>query len=320
MFLMAFASAVETIDLTASYFVPDPLIDRTLLEARRRGVRVRILVPGTHIDSEVVRLSSRSGWGPLLDAGVEIFEYQPTMMHAKALIVDRLLVSVGSTNVDLRSFQLNDEASLNVYDRGVRRADDRGVRGRPGQGGALHGRTVAPPAVDREVPRDGGPADPLAAVSLPVTLRRAVPATIALRTPRPPRHDACAGDRGRGARRRGHRRAARARALRRDRPQRHGARRRRNAALPRRRRHRRRVDRARRRPGRGPGRGRDRRHRALRRARLHQHPQPRDARRTGHGRQHAHPGRHDRDRERRRQRPARPRRRSWPARRRAAWR
>jgi cardiolipin synthase A/B len=117
MFLMAFAAAVETIDLTASYFVPDPLIDRTLLEARRRGVRVRILVPGTHIDSEVVRLSSRSGWGPLLDAGVEIFEYQPTMMHAKALVVDRLLVSVGSTNVDLRSFQLNDEASLNVYDR-----------------------------------------------------------------------------------------------------------------------------------------------------------------------------------------------------------
>jgi cardiolipin synthase len=117
MFLLAFASAVESIDLTASYFVPDPLIDRALLEARQRGVRVRLVVPGTHIDSEVVRLSSRAGWGPLLAAGVEIHEYQPTMMHSKVLVVDRELVSVGSTNVDLRSFQLNDEASLNVYDR-----------------------------------------------------------------------------------------------------------------------------------------------------------------------------------------------------------
>jgi cardiolipin synthase len=119
MFLMAFAGAVRSIDLTASYFVPDPLIDRALLDARQRGVRVRLLVPGKHIDSEVVRLSSRSGWGPLLAAGVEIHEYQPTMMHAKALVVDGELVSVGSTNVDLRSFQLNDEASLNVYDRGL---------------------------------------------------------------------------------------------------------------------------------------------------------------------------------------------------------
>jgi cardiolipin synthase A/B len=117
MYLMAFAAAARTIDLTASYFVPDPLIDRALVEARQRGVRVRILVPGHHIDSEVVRLSSKAGWGPLLAAGVEIFEYQPTMMHAKALVVDGELVSVGSTNVDRRSFQLNDEASLNIYDR-----------------------------------------------------------------------------------------------------------------------------------------------------------------------------------------------------------
>jgi cardiolipin synthase len=67
----------------------------------------------------VVRLSSRAGWGPLLAAGVEIYEYQPTMMHSKAVVVDGELVSVGSTNVDLRSFQLNDEASLNVYDRAL---------------------------------------------------------------------------------------------------------------------------------------------------------------------------------------------------------
>ena len=81
-------------------------------------VRVRVLVPGEHIDSETVRLASKASWGPLLEQGVEIHEYLPTMMHNKLLIVDRELVSVGSTNFDSRSFRLNDEASLNVYDKG----------------------------------------------------------------------------------------------------------------------------------------------------------------------------------------------------------
>lgn len=117
MFLMSIAAAERTIDITASYFVSDVLLDRALLEARERGVRIRILLPGPHIDSEVVRLASKSRWGPLLQAGVAIYEYQPTMMHTKAFIVDGEMVSVGSTNIDLRSFQLNDEASLNVYDR-----------------------------------------------------------------------------------------------------------------------------------------------------------------------------------------------------------
>jgi cardiolipin synthase len=80
-------------------------------------VRIRIIVPGTHIDTEVVRKASRAGWGELLGAGAQIHEYQPTMFHCKTLIVDRLLVSVGSTNFDNRSFRLNDEANLNVYDR-----------------------------------------------------------------------------------------------------------------------------------------------------------------------------------------------------------
>ncbi|MBL2462895.1 cardiolipin synthase B, partial [Klebsiella pneumoniae] len=89
---------------------------------RRRGVRVRILLPGPHIDSDIVRIASRGGWGPLLAEGVEIYEYQPTMMHAKMLIVDEAMVSVGSTNFDIRSFQLNDEASLNIYDEDFARA------------------------------------------------------------------------------------------------------------------------------------------------------------------------------------------------------
>jgi len=116
MYLMAIAAAEHTIDLEASYFVPDELISKALVSARQRGVRIRVLVPGEHIDSDTVRLASKAAWGELLRAGVEIHEYQPTMMHNKLLVVDREMVSVGSTNFDSRSFRLNDEASLNIYD------------------------------------------------------------------------------------------------------------------------------------------------------------------------------------------------------------
>ena len=116
MYLMAIAAAERSIDLQAAYFVPDALIIKALLAARHRNVRVRVVLPGKHIDSETVRLASKAQWGELLEAGVEIHEYQPTMMHNKLLIVDGLMVSVGSTNFDVRSFRLNDEASLNVYD------------------------------------------------------------------------------------------------------------------------------------------------------------------------------------------------------------
>ena len=75
-------------------------------------------MPGENTDSDAARMASKAAWGPLLLAGVEMYEYEPTMFHNKMLIVDHELVSVGSTNFDLRSFQLNDEASLNVYDAG----------------------------------------------------------------------------------------------------------------------------------------------------------------------------------------------------------
>ena len=116
MYLMTIAATTRTLDIAASYFVPDELVIKALTAARDRGVRVRILLPGKHIDSDAVRLASRREWGPLLLAGVEIREYQPTMMHNKVLIADGIMVSVGSTNLDIRSFRLNDEASLNVYD------------------------------------------------------------------------------------------------------------------------------------------------------------------------------------------------------------
>lgn len=117
MYLMTIAAAERTIDLAASYFVPDTLISQALIAARKRGVRVRVMVPGEHIDSFTVHIASKASWGPLLKCGIEIYEYEPTMLHLKLLVVDGEMASVGSTNFDIRSFRLNDEASLNVYDR-----------------------------------------------------------------------------------------------------------------------------------------------------------------------------------------------------------
>ena len=118
MYLMSITAAKDTIDLSSSYFVPDELTIKALVAASQRGVKVRIITPGDDIDSAIVRAASRARWGPLLQAGIEIAEYQPTMYHVKALVVDSLMVSVGSTNFDNRSFSLNDEANLNVVDAG----------------------------------------------------------------------------------------------------------------------------------------------------------------------------------------------------------
>ena len=115
MYLLAIAAVTRSIDLQAAYFIPDRLVVDALIAARQRGASVRLLVPGRYIDSALVRMASRRRWGRLLAAGVEIHEYQPTMMHNKMLILDGELVSVGSTNFDMRSFDLNDEASLNIY-------------------------------------------------------------------------------------------------------------------------------------------------------------------------------------------------------------
>lgn len=117
MYLLSINAAQHSIRIANAYFVPDDLTVKTLADARKRGVEVQILVPGTTIDTELVRKASRARWGKLLAAGVQIFEYQPTMLHNKVMVVDDLWVSVGSTNFDNRSFRLNDEANLNVYDQ-----------------------------------------------------------------------------------------------------------------------------------------------------------------------------------------------------------
>lgn len=116
MYHLALTAAEKTVDLSMAYFVPDALSQRILMDALRRGVRVRLITPGPITDTQTVRAASRQTWGPLLAAGAEIYEYQPTMYHCKVMIVDNLMVSVGSTNFDSRSFRLNDEANLNIYD------------------------------------------------------------------------------------------------------------------------------------------------------------------------------------------------------------
>jgi cardiolipin synthase A/B len=116
MYLLAVTAASRSIDLSAACFVPDRLTQQALVDALKRGVKLRIVLPGKHIDSDAVRGASRATWGPLLSAGAVIAEYGPTMYHCKLMIVDGVLTSVGSTNFDNRSFRLNDEATLNIVD------------------------------------------------------------------------------------------------------------------------------------------------------------------------------------------------------------
>jgi cardiolipin synthase A/B len=116
MMMTVLAAAESHIRMTTPYFVPDRVAKAQLLQARRRGVEVDIIVPGEHMSKEFVRGASRHLWGPLLEAGIRIHEYEPTFMHAKLLVVDEAFATVGSTNFDERSFRLNDEANLNVFD------------------------------------------------------------------------------------------------------------------------------------------------------------------------------------------------------------
>ena len=122
MYLLAIAAAKKSIYLEGAYFVPDHVAVEEMVQARKRGVEVVIIVPGKLSDSIIVRHASRETWGDLLQAGVKIYEYAPAMFHCKVLVVDGFFISVGSTNFDERSFKLNDEANLNVLDAKVAEA------------------------------------------------------------------------------------------------------------------------------------------------------------------------------------------------------
>ncbi len=116
MYLLSITAAEKSLMVGNAYFLPDDLVTETLIAAVRRGVVVEVMLPGGHQDSRLVRAASRHRWGKLLKNGVRIFEYLPTMYHRKVMIIDGLWVSVGSANFDNRSFRLNDEANLNVFD------------------------------------------------------------------------------------------------------------------------------------------------------------------------------------------------------------
>lgn len=119
------ASARKTLLIEHAYFLPDSALTDQLCQAAQRGVKVQVLMPGDHIDQKAVRRASRKKWGRLLAAGVELYEYQPTMNHTKLLIVDGTFVSVGSTNFDPRSLRINDEVNLNVLDEKFAREQTR---------------------------------------------------------------------------------------------------------------------------------------------------------------------------------------------------
>ena len=148
-FLLALSSARHSIKITNPYVLLDETMTDTLIRAARRNVRVSFLVPGV-IDHPMVRHAGRRQFGRLLEAGIEIYEYTAALLHAKTMVIDGLWATVGSTNLDHRSFKLNDELNVVAYDvnfanqlervfaddlRYAKRIDleswqDRGVRGR----------------------------------------------------------------------------------------------------------------------------------------------------------------------------------------------
>ena len=116
LYLLSLAGARQSLDIQSPYFVLDSSTLDALTVARQRGVRVRILTEGDKTDTKSVKAASRAAYKDLLDAAYEIYEYQPTMMHVKAVIVDRRWSLVGSANFDNRSFELNDEITIAVDD------------------------------------------------------------------------------------------------------------------------------------------------------------------------------------------------------------
>jgi cardiolipin synthase len=116
LFLVSIAAATRTLDITTPYFVVDDSTQWSLEQARQRGVRIRILVEGDRTDAKTVKWASRSAYDTLLQQGMEIYEYQPTMMHAKATVVDKTWSIIGSANFDNRSLDMNDEVTIGVAD------------------------------------------------------------------------------------------------------------------------------------------------------------------------------------------------------------
>jgi cardiolipin synthase len=118
-FQLLIEGADESVRISTPYFLPDRAFRRALAGMAQRGVKLTVIVPGGHTDQRWVRLASRRMWGQLLEAGIRIFEYQPAMIHAKVLIVDDQWTVIGTTNLDNRSFEHNDEINVAMHDPAV---------------------------------------------------------------------------------------------------------------------------------------------------------------------------------------------------------
>ena len=117
LYAISLSAAAQEIWIANSYFVPDEETTDLLVDAVQRGVDVRVIVPSDeHNDVPATKAAGRAGYGPLLSGGVKIFEYEPTMFHLKTMVVDGIVSTVGSANLDSRSFHLNEEINLVVYD------------------------------------------------------------------------------------------------------------------------------------------------------------------------------------------------------------
>ena len=114
---VAFAAATKRIWITNSYCTPTQGQVKLLTEAAGRGVDVRLLLPGENNDQPLTKSAGRTAYGKLLEAGVKIFEYQPTMIHVKGMVMDSIFAMIGSSNLDARSAEINEELDVAVYDR-----------------------------------------------------------------------------------------------------------------------------------------------------------------------------------------------------------
>jgi cardiolipin synthase A/B len=119
MYELSIVSAQHSIYIANPYFVPDPVAIDTLIEAKRRGVDVRIMVSGIRNDNWIARHNSVRHFGQFLDAGVEVQEYNRTMLHHKTMVVDGMWVTIGTANFDYRSFAHNEECNVCFFDRGL---------------------------------------------------------------------------------------------------------------------------------------------------------------------------------------------------------
>ena len=119
LYIISIVSAVRSIYINNAYFIPDSDTIRALEGAVRRGVDVKVIVPGEFTDVPIVRQASRWHYEMLLRKGIRMHEYEKTMMHAKTMVVDGIWSTIGSSNFDDRSFRLNDEVNVNIYDEGI---------------------------------------------------------------------------------------------------------------------------------------------------------------------------------------------------------